>query len=67
MHGLYRPHGADGEGRDGPSALVHPDQFMTEQLRHWLHLLGPAAGAVVTDVLKRSQLTGERSALLFVG
>ena len=31
MHGLYTPHGADGEGRDGPSAIVRTSLLMALQ------------------------------------
>ena len=47
---LYRPHGRDGESRDGPSALVKPTGLMEAALRKWLAVIAQCAGAVVTIV-----------------
>ena len=67
MHGLYRPHGPDGESRRGPATLVEPTPFMEQQLQHWLHLLGTVAGAVVTDAVRRSALPRGANRLQYVG
>ena len=66
MHGLYRPHGREGEGRFGPSTLVRPTLFMAHQLMGWLTLLASTAGAVVTDVLRKSAVSSA-SRLLYAG
>lgn len=60
-HGLYAPHGRDGEGQDGPNALVRPNVFMKLQFERWLHSLGHCAGCVFTDVLKRRDLKEART------
>jgi len=52
-HGLYAPHGRDGEGSQGPNTLVRPSIFMTLQFRKWLDLLSSHCGCVVTDLLRR--------------
>jgi hypothetical protein len=65
MHGLYAPHGADGEGRGGPQAMVRCTQFMEAQLIKWLDVLSCRCGCAVTDVLKMADLARER-VLLFV-
>ena len=56
MHGLYAPHGPDGEGRRGPNTLVVTSPLMAKQFRHWLELLIDACGCAVTRVLMRYQL-----------
>ena len=56
MHGLYAPHGATGEGVDGPSAMVKPSTFMRLQLVHWLDILGQCVGCAVTEVLRHRDL-----------
>lgn len=67
MHGLYRPHGPEGESRHGPSTLVKPNFFMASQLQHWTSLLMSSAGAVVSDAVSRSHLPSPNRRLTFVG
>ena len=43
MHGLYRPHGPEGESQQGPATLVQPNPFMLVQLGYWLQLLSSKA------------------------
>ena len=54
MHGLYAPHGPDGEGRLGPCTTIRPNLFMAKQLLHWLSMLSSRAGAFFTGALKRA-------------
>ena len=61
MHGLYFPHGPSGEGRDGPSAIVRPNQFMSRQLLRWRHLLQGTAGSYFSDVITRRALPSAES------
>ena len=56
MHSLYRPHGRDGEGTQGPNTLVRPSAFMSTQIRNWLHRLAQCAGCAVTAVLRRAEI-----------
>jgi hypothetical protein len=56
MHGLYRPHGADGEGRQGPNELVRCDLLMTKQLVRWRRLLTQSSGACVVAALDRCEV-----------
>ena len=65
MHGLYRPHGPEGEGREGPAAIICPDYFMSMQLLQWLERLGQSAGAAVTGVLRRGDLASTRRMLTY--
>ena len=67
MHGLYRPHGPQGESRSGPSTLVLPTFFMARQLLSWLERLGLSAGAAATDAVRRSSLARPRHSLVYVG
>ena len=67
MHGLYRPHGPEGEGRHGPATLVRPTYLMANQLVRWLNLLTRTAGAAVTDAVRRSSLPRVMRALTYVG
>ena len=67
MHGLYRPHGPQGESRHGPATLVIPTLFMARQLLGWLERLCLSAGAAATDAVRRSSLTRPRRTLLYVG
>ena len=67
MHGLYRPHGPQGESRFGPATLVMPTFFMARQLLSWLDRLCLAAGAAATDAVRRSSLARPRHALVYVG
>ena len=57
LHGLYAPHGADGEGSNGPNTLVHPNVMMSSQFSRLLDLLAAACGCVVANVLKRFEIT----------
>ena len=52
-HGLYEPHGADGEGRNGPNALVRARVFMAVQFGKWLELLTHCGGCTIIEVLRR--------------
>ena len=56
MHGLYAPHGPDGESRDGPNAVVHPGALMAVQMQRWLEVLGRCSGCSVAAVLRRAEL-----------
>ena len=56
MHGLYKPHGLNGESQSGPSTIVRPNYFMTMQLQHWVSLLSNRAGSAFTHFLKRAHL-----------
>ena len=56
MHGLYRPHGADGESRGGPQTRVTCDLFMLSQLDAWLSLAADTSGVAVTAALRRGSL-----------
>ena len=67
MHGLYRPHGPEGESRRGPATLVIPTLLMAQQLNRWLLRLGTTAGAVVTDAIRRSSVARWRPSVLYVG
>ena len=67
MHGLYRPHGPEGESRQGPATRVIPNLFMVQQLRRWLDRLSLAAGAPATDAVRRSSLARPRRSLTYVG
>ena len=67
MHGLYRPHGADGESRDGPSALVRPNYFMSAQLQQWSAILSSSAGSFFLVVLKRASLRPSHATLIYFG
>ena len=66
MHGLYRPHGPEGEAQHGPATIVKPTIFMARQLERWLERLASTAGAIVTDALRRSALRADRGSLLYV-
>ena len=54
MHGLYRPHGPNGEGLLGPCTIVQPDPFMFSQIMHWLEFLSSEAGCYFTSALTRA-------------
>ena len=56
MHGLYRPHGPNGESREGPNAFVRCDDLMTKQLERWRRLLTHACGVNVKHSLHRSEI-----------
>ena len=51
---LYKPHGRNGESKDGPSTIVHPTAMMRETLDEWLEVIMTCAGAVVTVVFTES-------------
>lgn len=57
LHGLYAPHGPDGEGRHGPNTVVHPNALMSTQFLRLLDVLGLACGCFATAVLKRFEMT----------
>ncbi|KAL3928372.1 MAG: hypothetical protein SGPRY_002412, partial [Prymnesium sp.] len=59
MFGMYRPHGPQGESRQGPAALVECDELMTKQLLRWRSLLLHSAGISVKRALLRGELDGE--------
>ena len=56
MHGLYAPHGPDGEGKDGPNSIVRPSLLMTLQMQRWLDVLGKCSGCSVAAALRRADL-----------
>ena len=66
MHGLYVPHGADGESRDGPNAAVHPSLLMSVQLQRWLDVLGRCSGTCVTAVIRRFEWADKAVVRYFV-
>ena len=51
MHGLYAPHGPEGESKDGPNALVRPSLLMKLQFDRWCEVLGTCSGSAVTAVI----------------
>ena len=53
MHGLYFPHGPQGEGQRGPCTIVRPNLFMCRQINEWLQLLARRAGAYFTSCFTR--------------
>ena len=57
MHGLYAPHGADGESRDGPNAIVRASLLMVLQMQQWLDVLGRCSGCSVAAALRRADLS----------
>jgi hypothetical protein len=66
MHGLYAPHARGGESEDGPSTIVRPNFFMTQQLLRWLNgLVAASAGVAITRALRRCQMPAPRT-LTFV-
>ena len=65
MHGLYHPHGPDGDGRGGPSAIVRPNFFMVAQLHHWVALLSTLAGSAFTSMLNRAHLPAQLGGLTY--
>ena len=64
MHGLYRPHGPEGESKHGPSARVTCDVLMTKQLQRWLTLILQAGGVSAKAALFRSELEVQPSLFL---
>lgn len=48
---LYRPHGKTGEGRNGPAAVIHPDDLMRDKLNNWISIIMTCAGALCTAAL----------------
>ncbi|MGA1354685.1 MAG: hypothetical protein ACO32I_07955, partial [Candidatus Limnocylindrus sp.] len=56
-HGLYAPHGAGGEGAEGPNTIVRPKVFMVIQFTKWLDVLGRCGGCAITDALRRSDIS----------
>ena len=56
MHGLYRPHGPEGESQQGPATLVQPNPFMLVQLGYWLQLLSSKAGNSFPRLIARAHL-----------
>ena len=58
-HGLYAPHGADGEGRLGPNTIVRPNPLMSRQFQRWLEILTGACGCVITNVLRRFEIASD--------
>ena len=67
MFGLYAPHGAGGEGQEGPSTVVRATILMAIQLKKWLDILSTSGGCAVTAALKRSSLTLGSIVTAFVG
>ena len=52
MNALYRPHGAKGESRGGPSTVIHPDGQMEGALHAWAQVIMSCGGALVTIVVR---------------
>lgn len=55
-HSLYGPHGCQGEGVNGPNALVRPNFFMRLQFAKWLEFVSVAGGNSITSALHRWDL-----------
>ena len=67
-NGLYRPHGAHGESREGPSTRVRPDEMMMEKLKAWIDIVMNCAGALVTLAFAAGAAERLRAALsIFAG
>lgn len=45
---LYRPHGSNGQGQQGPNAVIYPDPTMREKLSMWLHVIPQCEGTLCT-------------------
>ena len=66
MHGLYKPHGAQGVGRiEGPNGLVQPSTLITTQVKRWLDVLGACGGCSVLAAVTRGELGTRVSATYF--
>ena len=59
---MYRPHGAHGESRDGPSAIVRPDELMLEKIKRWIDIIMSCAGALVTAAFATTAIERMRAA-----
>ena len=55
MHGLYRPHRAQGVSRFGLAATVRCDPLMRQQLQRWRTMLASSGGVSARHAILRDE------------